>query len=221
VEKPSVAPEVINTCINAIRFLAIDAVNKAKSGHPGCPMGAAPMAYILWNEVMKYNPKNPFWYNRDRFVLSAGHASMLLYSLMYLTGYDSLTMDDLKQFRQWESKTPGHPENFVTDGIEVTTGPLGQGLANAVGIAAAQAHLAARFNKPDTEPIIDFYTYVIAGDGCMMEGVTNEASSLAGHWGLGKLIVLYDDNHISIDGHTDLAFTESVDGRYAALGWHV
>eukprot|EP01025_Chloroclados_australasicus_P009002 TRINITY_DN133_c0_g1_i1.p1 TRINITY_DN133_c0_g1~~TRINITY_DN133_c0_g1_i1.p1 ORF type:complete len:775 (-),score=100.17 TRINITY_DN133_c0_g1_i1:323-2446(-) len=220
VEAPPSA-EVIGKCINSIRFLAIDAVNKANSGHPGCPMGAAPMSYVLWNEVMNYNPKNPKFINRDRFILSAGHASMLLYSLLYLTGFESLTLDDLKQFRQWESKTPGHPENFMTEGIEVTTGPLGQGVGNAVGIALAEANLAARYNKPDTEPIIDFYTYVLAGDGCMMEGVSNEACSLAGHWGLGKLIVFYDDNKISIDGHTDISFTEDVTARYEALGWHV
>eukprot|EP01025_Chloroclados_australasicus_P030757 TRINITY_DN3093_c0_g1_i1.p1 TRINITY_DN3093_c0_g1~~TRINITY_DN3093_c0_g1_i1.p1 ORF type:complete len:736 (-),score=69.87 TRINITY_DN3093_c0_g1_i1:361-2517(-) len=220
-EAPVVSPEVVNTCINSIRFLAIDAVNKAKSGHPGCPMGAAPMAYVLWNEVMKYNPKNPKWYNRDRFVLSAGHASMMLYALMYLTGYDSLTLDDLKQFRQRGSKTPGHPENHITEGVEVTTGPLGQGFSNAVGIALAEANIAARYNKPDFAPIVDYYTYVIAGDGCMMEGISNESASLAGHWGLGKLIVLYDDNHISIDGSTDLAFTEDVSARFEALGWHV
>eukprot|EP01025_Chloroclados_australasicus_P012978 TRINITY_DN1619_c0_g1_i1.p1 TRINITY_DN1619_c0_g1~~TRINITY_DN1619_c0_g1_i1.p1 ORF type:complete len:748 (-),score=94.18 TRINITY_DN1619_c0_g1_i1:279-2402(-) len=220
VEAPPSA-EVIGKCINSIRFLAIDAVNKANSGHPGCPMGAAPMSYVLWNEIMKYNPKNPNFVNRDRFVLSAGHASMLIYSLLYLTGFDSLSLDDLKLFRQWESKTPGHPENFMTEGIEVTTGPLGQGIGNAVGIALSEANMAARFNKPDTDPIIDFYTYVLAGDGCMMEGVSNEASSLAGHWGLGKLIVFYDDNKISIDGHTDISFTEDVAARYEALGWHV
>eukprot|EP01023_Acetabularia_acetabulum_P011486 TRINITY_DN1529_c0_g1_i3.p1 TRINITY_DN1529_c0_g1~~TRINITY_DN1529_c0_g1_i3.p1 ORF type:complete len:737 (-),score=195.55 TRINITY_DN1529_c0_g1_i3:200-2323(-) len=220
VEAPPSA-EIIGKCINSIRFLAIDAVNKANSGHPGCPMGAAPMAYVLWNEIMKYNPKNPDFVNRDRFILSAGHASMLIYSLMYLTGFEALTINDLKQFRQWESKTPGHPENFMTKGIEVTTGPLGQGVGNAVGIALTEANLAARFNKPDCQPIVDFYTYVLAGDGCMMEGVSNEACSLAGHWGLGKLIVFYDDNKISIDGNTDISFTEDVCARYEALGWHV
>ena len=207
-------------CINSIRFLAIDAVEKAKSGHPGLPMGAAPMAYVLWNQFMRFNPKNPGWFNRDRFVLSAGHGCMLQYALLYLTGYDSVTLDDIKQFRQWESRTPGHPENFETPGVEVTTGPLGQGIANAVGLAMAEAHLAARFNKPDAT-LVDHYTYVILGDGCNMEGVSGEACSLAGHLGLGKLIALYDDNHISIDGSTDIAFTEDVSKRFEAYGWHV
>jgi len=207
-------------CINSIRFLAIDAVEKAKSGHPGLPMGAAPMAYLLWDRFMRYNPKNPKWFNRDRFVLSAGHGCMLQYAMLYLTGYDSVTIDDIKQFRQWESKTPGHPENFMTEGVEVTTGPLGQGIANGVGLALAEAHLAAKFNKPDAK-IVDHYTYVILGDGCNMEGVSGEACSLAGHWGLGKLIALYDDNHISIDGHTDISFTEDVGKRFEAYGWHV
>jgi len=207
-------------CINSIRFLAIDAVEKAKSGHPGLPMGAAPMAFVLWDRFMRFNPKNPTWYNRDRFLLSAGHGSMLLYALLYLTGYEDLTLEDLKQFRQWESKTPGHPENFMNPGVEITTGPLGQGIANGVGIAMAEAHLAAKFNKPDF-PIVDHYTYVILGDGCNMEGVSSEACSLAGHLGLGKLIALYDDNHISIDGSTDLAFTEDVGKRFEAYGWHV
>jgi len=207
-------------CINSIRFLAIDAVEKANSGHPGLPMGAAPMAFVLWDRMMRFNPKNPKWLNRDRFVLSAGHGCMLQYALLYLTGYDSVTLDDIKQFRQWGSKTPGHPENHVTEGIEVTTGPLGQGIANAVGLALAEAHLAAKFNKPDLK-LIDHYTYVILGDGCNMEGVSGEACSLAGHWGLGKLIALYDDNHISIDGHTDISFTEDVGKRYEAYGWHV
>ncbi len=207
-------------CINSIRFLAIDAVQKANSGHPGLPMGAAPMAFVLWDRFMRYNPKNPKWLNRDRFVLSAGHGCMLHYALLYLTGYESLTIEDLKQFRQWESKTPGHPENFMTPGVEVTTGPLGQGIANGVGMAMAEAHLAALFNKPDVQ-IIDHYTYVILGDGCNMEGVSGEACSLAGHLGLGKLIALYDDNHISIDGSTDLSFTEDVGKRFEAYGWHV
>jgi transketolase len=207
-------------CINSIRFLAIDAVEKAKSGHPGLPMGAAPMAFVLWDRFMRYNPKNPGWYNRDRFVLSAGHGCMLQYALLYLTGYDSVTLDDIKQFRQWESKTPGHPENFMTPGVEVTTGPLGQGIANAVGLAMAEAHMAATFNKPDAT-LVDHYTYVILGDGCNMEGVSGEACSLAGHLGLGKLIALYDDNHISIDGSTDIAFTEDVGKRFEAYGWHV
>jgi len=207
-------------CINSIRFLAIDAVEKASSGHPGLPMGAAPMAFVLWDKFMRFNPKNPKWFNRDRFVLSAGHGCMLQYALLYLTGYDSVSIDDIKQFRQWESKTPGHPENFVTEGIEVTTGPLGQGICNAVGLAMAEAHLAARFNKPDLN-IVDHHTYVILGDGCNMEGVSGEACSLAGHLGLGKLIALYDDNHISIDGSTDLAFTEDVGKRFEAYGWQV
>jgi transketolase len=207
-------------CINSIRFLAIDAVEKAKSGHPGLPMGAAPMAFVLWDRFMRYNPKNPKWFNRDRFVLSAGHGSMLLYALLHLTGFDSVSIEDIKQFRQWESKTPGHPENFMTEGVEVTTGPLGQGIANAVGLAMTEAHLAAKFNKPDAK-IVDHYTYVILGDGCNMEGISGEACSFAGHLGLGKLIALYDDNHISIDGSTDVAFTEDVSKRFEAYGWHV
>ena len=207
-------------CINSIRFLAVDAVEKAKSGHPGLPMGAAPMAYVLWDQFMRFNPKNPKWFNRDRFILSAGHGCMLQYALLYLTGYDSVGIEDIKQFRQWGSKTPGHPENFETEGIEVTTGPLGQGIANGVGLALAEAHLAAKYNKPDAT-IVDHYTYVILGDGCNMEGVASEACSIAGHWGLGKLIALYDDNHISIDGSTDVAFTEDVSKRFEAYGWHV
>ena len=207
-------------CINSIRFLAVDAVEKAKSGHPGLPMGAAPMAFVLWDRFMRFNPKNPKWFNRDRFVLSAGHGCMLQYALLYLTGYDSVTIEDIKQFRQWGSKTPGHPENFETEGVEVTTGPLGQGVANGVGLAMAEAHLAAKFNRPDIT-IVDHYTYVILGDGCNMEGVAAEACSLAGHLGLGKLIALYDDNHISIDGSTDIAFTENVSGRFESYGWHV
>jgi transketolase len=207
-------------CINSIRFLAVDAVEKAKSGHPGLPMGAAPMAFVLWDKFMRVNPKNPKWFNRDRFVLSAGHGCMLQYALLYLSGFDSVTIDDIKQFRQWGSRTPGHPENFETAGIEVTTGPLGQGIANGVGLAIAEAHLAAKFNKPDAK-IVDHYTYVILGDGCNMEGVSGEACSFAGHLGLGKLIALYDDNHISIDGSTDVAFTEDVSKRFEAYGWHV
>jgi transketolase len=207
-------------CINSIRFLAVDAIEKAKSGHPGLPMGAAPMAFVLWDQFMRFNPKNPKWFNRDRFVLSAGHGSMLQYALLHLTGYDSVSMDDIKNFRQWGSSTPGHPENFETAGIEVTTGPLGQGIANGVGLALAEAHLAAKFNKPDAK-IVDHYTYVILGDGCNMEGVSGEAASIAGHWGLGKLIALYDDNHISIDGSTDVSFTEDVSKRFEAYGWHV
>ncbi|MDJ1177775.1 transketolase [Roseofilum sp. BLCC_M91] len=207
-------------CINSIRFLAIDAVEKAKSGHPGLPMGAAPMAFVLWDQFMRFNPKNPNWVNRDRFVLSAGHGCMLQYALLHLTGYDQVTLESLQQFRQWGSITPGHPENFETEGVEVTTGPLGQGIANGVGLAMAEAHLAAKFNKPDA-PLIDHYTYAIMGDGCNMEGVSGEACSLAGHLGLGKLIAFYDDNHISIDGHTDISFTEDVGKRFEAYGWHV
>ncbi|KAL6124410.1 hypothetical protein ACLB2K_076922 [Fragaria x ananassa] len=211
---------LVEKSVNTIRFLAIDAVEKANSGHPGLPMGCAPMGHILYDEIMRYNPKNPYWFNRDRFVLSAGHGCMLQYALLHLAGYDSVKEEDLKGFRQWGSKTPGHPENFETPGVEVTTGPLGQGIANAVGLALAEKHLAARFNKPDSE-IVDHYTYCILGDGCQMEGISNEAASLAGHWGLGKLIAFYDDNHISIDGDTEIAFTENVDARYEALGWHV
>jgi len=218
------APEQTQTletlCVNSIRFLAIDAVEKAKSGHPGLPMGAAPMAFVLWDRFLKFNPKNPKWVDRDRFVLSAGHGCMLHYALLHLTGYDSVTIEDIQQFRQWGSKTPGHPENFETEGVEVTTGPLGQGISNAVGLAIAEAHLGARFNKPGHK-IVDHYTYVILGDGCNMEGVASEAVSLAGHLKLGKLIALYDSNHISIDGSTDLAFTEDVGKRYEAYGWHV
>lgn len=207
-------------CINSIRFLAIDAVEKAKSGHPGLPMGAAPMAFVLWDRFMKHNPKNPKWFNRDRFVLSAGHGCMLLYALLYLTGSDVVTLDEIKNFRQWGSKAPGHPENHITEGVEVTTGPLGQGIANAVGLAIAEAHLAAKYNKEDCQ-LVDHYTYVILGDGCNMEGISGEACSLAGHLGLGKLIALYDDNHISIDGSTDVSFTEDVSKRFEAYGWHV
>jgi transketolase len=216
---PVTAQSLEQLSINSIRFLAIDAVEKAKSGHPGLPMGAAPMAYVTWKQ-MNFNPKNPQWFNRDRFVLSAGHGCMLQYALLHLTGFDSVTIDDIKNFRQWESNTPGHPENFVTAGVEVTTGPLGQGICNGVGLAIAEAHLAAKYNKPDCQ-IVDHYTYVILGDGCNMEGISGEACSLAGHLGLGKLIALYDDNHISIDGSTDVAFTEDVSKRFEAYGWHV
>ncbi|MEI6359004.1 MAG: transketolase [Synechococcus sp. ELA619] len=215
------APISVDTlCVNSIRFLAIDAVNKSNSGHPGLPMGAAPMAYALWDRVLKHNPKNPNWFNRDRFVLSAGHGCMLLYALLHLSGYDSVTIEDIQQFRQWGSRTPGHPETFETPGVEVTTGPLGQGIANAVGLAIAEAHLAAKFNKDDVK-LVDHYTYVIMGDGCNQEGISGEAASLAGHLGLGKLIALYDDNHITIDGNTNVSFTEDVLKRYEAYGWHV
>ena len=207
-------------CINAIRFLAIDGVEKAKSGHPGMPMGMAPSSYVLFKKFMKFNPKNPDFVNRDRFVLSAGHGSMLLYALLYLFGYDSVSLDDIKQFRQYGSVTPGHPENFETKGVEVTTGPLGQGICNAVGIAMAEAHMEGTYNKSDAK-IIDNYTYCIMGDGCHMEGISGEACSLAGHQGLGKLIALYDDNHISIDGSTEISFTEDVGARFEAYGWQV
>jgi len=206
-------------CINTIRFLAVDAVEKAKSGHPGMPMGAAAMAYILWTKHLKHNPVNPRWVDRDRFVLSAGHASMLLYALLHLTGYD-LSLFDLESFRQWESKTPGHPEFHCTPGVEVTTGPLGQGLGNAVGMAIAEAHLAAKYNRPHQE-IVDHFTYVFASDGDLMEGVAAEACSLAGHLGLGKLIVLYDDNQISLAGSTALTFTEDAGKRFQSYGWQV
>jgi transketolase len=214
-------PQTLETlCINSIRFLSIDAVEKAKSGHPGLPMGAAPMAFVLFDQFLKFNPKSPKWVDRDRFVLSAGHGCMLQYSLLHLTGYDSVPLDEIKQFRQLGSATPGHPENFETAGVEVTTGPLGQGVGNAVGLAIAEAHLAARFNKPGHN-IVDHYTYVILGDGCNMEGIASEAASLGGHLKLGKLIMMYDSNSISIDGSTDLAFTEDVGKRYEAYGWHV
>jgi transketolase len=205
-------------CINSIRFLSIDAVQKANSGHPGLPMGAAPMAYALWTRFLKHNPANPQWWNRDRFLLSAGHGSMLLYSLLYLTGYD-LPLSEIQQFRQWRSRTPGHPERGVTPGVEITTGPLGQGFANGIGMAVAEAYLAARFNRPGYE-IINHYTYVIVGDGDMMEGVTAEAASLAGHLRLGKLIYLYDDNRISLAGSTNLIFDEDRAKRFEAYGWH-
>jgi len=206
-------------CINAIRVLAMDAVQKADSGHPGTPMALAPLAYVLWTRHLRYNPANPDWMNRDRFVLSAGHASMLLYSVLYLTGYD-LTLDDLKQFRQWESRTPGHPEYDYTPGVETTTGPLGQGLGNSVGMAIAEAQLAATFNRPGHD-IIDHNTYFIASDGDIMEGVSHEASSYAGHLRLGKLIGFYDDNHITIEGDTGLTFSDDTAKRFEAYHWHV
>ncbi|WHY91463.1 transketolase [Neobacillus cucumis] len=205
--------------INTIRTLSIDAIEKANSGHPGMPMGAAPMAYTLWAREMNHNPLNPNWVNRDRFVLSAGHGSMLLYSLLHLFGYD-VTMDDLQNFRQWGSKTPGHPEVGHTPGVEATTGPLGQGVAMAVGMAMAERHLAGTYNK-ENYPVIDHYTYGICGDGDLMEGVSAEAASLAGHLQLGRLIVLYDSNNISLDGDLDHAFSEKVEDRFAAYGWQV
>lgn len=206
-------------CINTIRTLSIDAIQKANSGHPGAPMGLAPAAFVLWKYFLKHNPKNPAWIDRDRFVLSGGHASMLLYSLLYLNGY-GITLSDIKNFRQWKSRTPGHPEYKHTPGVETTTGPLGQGFSNAVGMAMAECHLAARFNKANKE-IINHFTYVICGDGDLMEGISYEAASLAGHFGLGKLICLYDDNSITIEGKTDISFTEDVKGRFQAMQWHV
>ena len=211
--------ELEKKCIDTIRFLAADAIEKAKSGHPGMPLGAAAAAFTLWTKHLKHNPKNPHWPDRDRFVLSAGHASMLLYALLHLTGYD-LSLDDIKNFRQWGSRTPGHPEYIHTPGVEVTTGPLGQGLTNAVGMAIAEAHLAARFNR-DGIKLVDHYTYVMAGDGDMMEGVVSEACSLAGHLRLGKLVVLYDDNSVSLAGSTALTFTENIEMRFKSYGWQV
>ena len=206
-------------CVQTLRFLSVDGVQAAKSGHPGMPMGMAAAAYALWMRHLRHNPADPKWINRDRFVLSAGHGSMLLYSLLHLCGYD-LPLEELKRFRQWGSKTAGHPEYGLTPGVEVTTGPLGQGIANAVGMAIAQKYLAARYNT-DAHSIFDYMIYTICGDGCMQEGVSGEASSLAGHLGLDNLVVLYDDNHITIDGQTDLSFSEDVAARYRAYGWHV
>lgn len=236
--------ELNTLSINTIRVLSADIVEKAKSGHPGAPMGCAPIAHSLYTKFMNHSPQNPKWANRDRFVLSNGHGCALLYSMLHLTGYD-LSLDDLKSFRQLGSFTPGHPENMVTPGVEVSTGPLGQGISNAVGIAIAEKHLAATFNR-DNFNVMDHYTYVICGDGCLQEGISSEACSLAGHLGLGKLklisysmccsiiyhlrkmvhflgklIVCYDDNSITIDGDTNVSFTEDVNMRYAAYGWHV
>ena len=211
--------ELDQLSINALRFLAVDAVDKAKSGHPGAPLGDAPMAYLLFHKYMRHNPKNSHWPNRDRFVLSNGHASALLYGALHLSGYD-LTIEDLQQFRQYGSRTPGHPERGDTDGVEVTTGPLGQGLAMSVGLAMAEKHLAAVYNRPGYN-IVDHYTYGICGDGDLMEGISHEAASLAGTLGLGKLIFLYDDNLISLDGPTELSFTENVEQRFEAYHWHV
>jgi transketolase len=210
--------KIDHLCIDTLRFLAVDMVEKAKSGHPGLPLDAAPMAYVLWTHFLKHNPHNPLWPDRDRFVLSAGHGSALLYSLLFLSGYD-LTLDDLKQFRQWGSKTPGHPERGHTPGVETTTGPLGQGFANAVGMAIAEAHLSARYNRDDYK-VIDHHTYVLASDGDLMEGVASEAASLAGHLKLGKLICLYDDNHVTLAGNADVTFTENCIQRFQAYGWH-
>lgn len=206
-------------CINTVRTLAMDAVQKAESGHPGAPMALAPLAYALFTRHLRHNPTDPNWPNRDRFILSNGHASMLLYASLFMSGYD-VTLEDIKEFRQWGSRTPGHPEHGMTPGVETTTGPLGQGLANAVGMAAAEAHLAAVFNR-EGHTIVDHHTYFIAGDGCMMEGISHEAASFAGHFGLGKLIGFYDDNRISIDGATDLTYSDDAAGRFESYGWQV
>src|SRR5678816_3266967 len=205
-------------CVNTIRMLAVDAVEKAKSGHPGAPMGLAPTAYVLWTRFLKHNPRNPSWPDRDRFVLSAGHGSMLLYSMLFLTGYD-LPLEQIKQFRQWGSRTPGHPERELTPGVETTTGPLGQGFGNGVGMAMAEAHLAARYNRPGFE-IVDHSTYGIVSAGDSMAGVASEAASLAGHLQLGKLIYLYDNNHVTLSAGTDITFTEDCARRFQAYGWH-
>jgi len=213
------ATDLETRSINTLRFLAADAVQRAESGHPGTPMGLAPVAYVLWTRHLRHSPQHPKWPGRDRFVLSAGHASMLLYGLLHLSGYD-LSMEEIKNFRQWGSQTPGHPEAHLTPGVETTTGPLGQGFANSVGMAVAEQVLADEFNT-DEYPIVDHHTYAICSDGDLMEGISHEAASLAGHWGLGKLVCLYDDNQITIDGSTDLAFTEDVAGRFESYGWHV
>jgi transketolase len=209
--------ELDNLCVNTLRFLAVDMVEKADSGHPGLPLDAAPMAYVLWTRFLRFNPRDPHWINRDRFILSAGHGSALLYALLHVTGYE-VPMEQIKQFRQWGSITPGHPESLLTPGVEVTTGPLGQGLGNAVGMAIAEANLAARYNKPGHQ-IMDHFTYVIASDGDLMEGVGSEAASLAGHLKLSKLIVLYDANHVSLAAGTNMDFTEDVAKRFDAYGW--
>ena len=211
--------ELDELCVQTIRFLAMEGVQKANSGHPGMPMGMAAAAYVLWNRHLRHSPGNPAWHNRDRFVLSAGHGSMLLYSMLHLTGYD-ISLEDLKNFRQWGSKTPGHPERDLKCGIEVTTGPLGQGISNAVGMAIAQKYLANYFNR-EGFPIIDYKIYVIASDGDLQEGISSEACSLAGHLGLDNLVVVYDDNHISIDGETELSFTEDRAKRFEAYDWNV
>ena len=216
---PEKISDIESLAVNTIRSLSIDAIEKAKSGHPGAPMGMAPAAYVLWTRFMKHNPKNHHWIDRDRFVLSAGHASMMLYSLLYLTGYP-LTLEDLKAFRQWRSITPGHPEYRITPGVETTTGPLGQGISTAVGMAMAERQMAALFNRPGHD-VVDHYTYVMCGDGDLMEGISSEAASLAGHLGLSRLICLYDDNKISIEGSTAITFTEDVSKRFEAQNWHV
>ncbi|MBW1982168.1 MAG: transketolase [Deltaproteobacteria bacterium] len=209
----------VDLTIHTIRTLAMDAIQKANSGHPGTPMALAPLAYVLWKRFLRHNPRNPDWFNRDRFVLSCGHASMLLYAMLFLTGYD-ISLEDIKNFRQWGSKTPGHPEFGLTPGVETTTGPLGQGIMNAVGMAMAEAHLAAVFNR-EGFPIVNHFTYAFCSDGDLMEGASHEAASLAGHFGLGKLICVYDDNHISIEGDTDLTYSDDVTGRFTAYHWHV
>jgi transketolase len=211
--------EIEKKAINTLRFLAVDAIQKANSGHPGMPMGCAPIAFLLYSKIMKHNPKNPKWINRDRFVLSAGHGSMLLYGILHLTGYE-ISLEDLKNFRQWGSITPGHPEFGLTPGVETTTGPLGQGFSNAVGMATAEKHLGAMFNKEDIQ-LLDHYIYVIAGDGDLMEGISHETAAFAGHNKLDNLIVFYDNNKITIDGSTDLAMSEDVAKRFEAYGWHV
>ncbi|MGD0042290.1 MAG: transketolase, partial [Isosphaeraceae bacterium] len=216
---PRAGSELDDLCINTIRTLAIDSIEKAKSGHPGLPMGAAPAAYVLWTRFLRHDPSDPKWPDRDRFVLSAGHGCALLYALLHVTGFD-LPLEELERFRQWGSRTPGHPEYGKTAGVEATTGPLGQGLANAVGMAIAEVALAARFNRPG-HTIVDHYTYVLASDGDLEEGISSEAGSDAGHLRLGKLIVLYANNHITIEGNTKLAFTEDRMARFTAFGWHV
>ncbi len=216
---PKTQQDLDQLCINTIRTLSLDAVQKAESGHPGLPLGMAPTAYVLWTKFMRYNPKNPKWFNRDRFLLSAGHGSMLIYAMLHLTGYD-LSLDEIKRFRQLHSKTPGHPENFMTPGVEITTGPLGQGFANGVGMAMAEAHLAAKFNQ-EGFPVVNHHIYCICSDGDLMEGVSYESASLAGHLKLSNLIYFYDDNNITIEGNTNIAFNEDATKRFEAAGWHV
>src|SRR5919199_319149 len=216
----SASPDLEQLAVNTIRTLSIDAVQKANSGHPGLPLGAAPMAYVLWTRFLRHNPRNPHWPDHDRFAFSAGHGSMLLYSLLYLTGYD-LPLDELKRFRQWGSNTPGHPEYRLTPGVELTTGPLGQGFANGVGLALAEAPLAATYNRDGAPKIVDHRTFGIVSDGDLMEGVSYEAASLAGHLGLGKLVYLYDDNRVTLAGAAGLVFTEDVARRFEAAQWHV
>ncbi len=211
--------ELTRKSVDTLRFLAIDAIDRANSGHPGLPMGMADAAYVLWTEFLKHNPKDPHWPARDRFVLSAGHGSMLLYGLLHLTGYD-ISLEDIKNFRQWGSITPGHPESHMTPGVETTAGPLGQGFCNGVGMAISARYLATWFNREDF-PLVDYKIYAIVSDGDLMEGVTHEAASLAGHLGLNELIYIYDDNNITIDGSTDLAFTEDRGKRFEAYGWYV